>query len=126
MAKKVKSGAKSTGSNAAQGMKCDVRFGSFPQGGSVRGVCSVTFNDQIAVKGVKVIEGSKGLFVAMPSYKSGDEYKDLVYPVTKEGRQMLNESVLAAYEAQRQAAEQDAGTEAMQEAPEGVPMSSIR
>ena len=73
-----------------------------------------------------MIEGSKGLFVAMPSYKSGDEYKDLVYPVTKEGRQMLNESVLAAYEAQRQAAEQDAGTEAMQEAPEGVPMSSIQ
>ena len=126
MAKEVKSGAKSTGGNAAQGMKCDVRFGSFPQEGSVRGVCSVTFNDQIAVKGVKVIEGSKGLFVAMPSYKSGDEYKDLAYPVTKEGRQMLNESVLAAYEAQRQAAEQDAGTEAMQEAPEGVPMSSIR
>ena len=126
MAKEVKSGAKSTGSNAAQGMKCDVRFSSFPQEGSVKGVCSVTFNDQIAVKGVKVIEGSKGLFVAMPSYKSGDEYKDLVYPVTKEGRQMLNESVLAAYEAQRQAAEQDAGTEAMQEAPEGVPMSSIR
>ena len=126
MAKEVKGGAKSTGSNAAQGMKCDVRFGSFPQAGSVKGVCSVTFNDQIAVKGVKVIEGSKGLFVAMPSYKSGDEYKDLVYPVTKEGRQMLNESVLAAYEAQRQAAEQDAGTEAMQEAPEGVPMSSIQ
>ena len=126
MAKEVKSGAKSTGSNAAQGMKCDVRFSSFPQEGSVKGVCSVTFNDQIAVKGVKVIEGSKGLFVAMPSYKSGDEYKDLVYPVTKEGRQMLNESVLAAYEAQRQAAEQDAGTEAMQEAPEGVPMSSIQ
>ena len=50
----------------------------------------------------------------------------IVYPVTKEGRQMLNESVLAAYEAQRQAAEQDAGTEAMQEAPEGVPMSSIQ
>lgn len=126
MAKEVKSGAKSTGSNAAQGMKCDVRFSSFPQEGSVKGVCSVTFNDQIAVKGVKVIEGSKGLFVAMPSYKSGDEYKDLVYPVTKEGRQMLNESVLVAYEAQRQAAEQDAGTEAMQEAPEGVPMSSIQ
>ena len=86
-----------------KGMSYDVKFSSFPSEGSVKGVCSITFGGEIAVKGVKVIEGSKGLFVAMPSYKAGDEYRDIVYPITKEGRQKLNEAVIGEYNNQVQA-----------------------
>ena len=130
MAKETKQSNKATEAatgeavaSKAPAMKCNVKFGAFPEEGSVKGVCTVTFNDMIAVKGVKVIEGSKGLFVAMPSYKSGEEYKDLVYPITKEGRQALNEAVLNAYEAQSQQASEDSAlATGMSEAPEGEPM----
>jgi stage V sporulation protein G len=41
---------------------------------------------------------SKGLFVAMPSYKAGNgEYKDICFPVTKEFREQLNQAVIGAY-----------------------------
>ncbi len=110
-----------------EGMSYDVKFNSFPSEGSVKGVCSVTFGGEIAVKGVKVIEGSKGLFVAMPSYKAGDEYKDIVYPITKEGRQKLNEAVIGEYNNQVQAHQasvvQDSGIGFDMAAPMGSPMN---
>lgn len=93
-------GAKSP--EKAQGLSYDVKFSSFPEEGSVKGYCTVTIGGEFAVKGVKVIESSKGLFVAMPSYKSGDEYRDICNPITKEAREHLNDAVLTAYEQQNQ------------------------
>lgn len=87
---------------SGKGMSYEVKFSSFSNEGSVRGYCTVTLGGEFAIKGVKVIEGSKGLFVAMPSYKSGDEYKDICNPVTKEARENLNSAVLKAYEQQNQ------------------------
>jgi len=104
--------------------KWHVKFSSFEEDGCVKGNCTVTYNNMIAIKGVKVIEGSKGLFVAMPSFRLGDEYKDLVHPITKEGRQAMNEAVLAAYETQsQQMSDQQSGQQddqGMVAAPEGV------
>lgn len=115
------------GEEVNEGMSYDVKFSSFPGEGSVKGVCSVTFGGEIAVKGVKVIEGSKGLFVAMPSYKAGDEYKDIVYPITKEGRQKLNEAVIGEYnnqvQAHQAAVNQDNGIGVDMAAPMGEPMN---
>lgn len=115
------------GEEVNEGMSYDVKFSSFPGEGSVKGVCSVTFGGEIAVKGVKVIEGSKGLFVAMPSYKAGDEYKDIVYPITKEGRQKLNEAVIGEYnnqvQAHQAAVNQDNGIGGDMAAPMGEPMN---
>ena len=115
------------GEEVKEGMSYDVKFSSFPGEGSVKGVCSVTFGGEIAVKGVKVIEGSKGLFVAMPSYKVGDEYKDIVYPITKEGRQKLNEAVIGEYnnqvQAHQAAVNQDNGVGFDMTAPMGEPMN---
>lgn len=115
------------GEEVNEGMSYDVKFSLFPGEGSVKGVCSVTFGGEIAVKGVKVIEGSKGLFVAMPSYKAGDEYKDIVYPITKEGRQKLNEAVIGEYnnqvQAHQAAVNQDNGIGFDMAAPMGEPMN---
>jgi len=111
-----------------KGMSYDVKFSSFPAEGSVKGVCSVVFGGEIAVKGVKVIEGSKGLFVSMPSYKAGDEYKDIVYPITKEGRQKLNDAVISEYNTQVQAHQeafvQNNGIGFDMAAPTGTPMNA--
>lgn len=87
----------------SKGLSYDVKFNSFPNEGNIKGYCSVTIGGEFAVKGVKVIQSSNGLFVAMPSYKAGDEYRDICNPVTKEAREHLNEAVLNAYEQQCQA-----------------------
>ena len=51
------------------------------------------------VKNLKIVQGSKGLFVGMPSQPDGKGgYRDMAYPVTKEFREQLNTAVLQAYE----------------------------
>lgn len=58
-------------------------------------MASVTIDNAIRINGIKVIDGEKGYFVAMPSRpdKNG-EYHDTVYPVTPEARKQLIEAVL--------------------------------
>jgi len=79
-------------------MKVDVKIGSIRPEGSVRAYASVNLNDCFAIRNVKVMDSTKGLFVAMPSYKAGNgEYKDICFPVTKEFRKQLNNAVIDAY-----------------------------
>ena len=61
-------------------MKVDVKIGSIRPEGAIRAIASVNLNDCFAIRNVKVMEGNKGLFVAMPSYKAGNgEYKDICF-----------------------------------------------
>ena len=47
---------------------------------------------------IKVIDGQKGMFVAMPSRKMPDgEYKDIAHPITPELRKDITDSVIAKY-----------------------------
>ena len=79
-------------------MKVDVRISSIRQEGSIRAYASVNLNDCFAIRNVKVMDSTKGLFVAMPSYRAGNgEYKDICFPVTKEFRELLNNAVIEAY-----------------------------
>ena len=65
---------------------------------NIRAIASVNLNDCFAIRNVKVMDSTKGLFVAMPSYKAGNsEYKDICFPVTKEFREQLNNAVIDAY-----------------------------
>ena len=91
-------------------------------GESIKGTASVNINGAFAIRGVKIIEGSNGLFVSMPSYKAGNEYKDICFPITQECRKQLHEAVIGAYE---QAISQGQDTVAKHhgmQAPEGQPM----
>lgn len=79
-------------------MKVDVKISSTRPEGSIRAYASINLNDCFAVRNVKVVESSKGLFIAMPSYKAGNgEYKDICFPVTREFREQLNNAVIDAY-----------------------------
>ncbi|AGA68794.1 uncharacterized protein, involved in the regulation of septum location [Desulfitobacterium dichloroeliminans LMG P-21439] len=79
-------------------MKVDVKIGSIRPEGNVRAYASVNLNDCFAIRNIKVVDSSKGLFIAMPSYKAGNgEYKDICFPVTKEFREQLNNAVIDAY-----------------------------
>lgn len=60
---------------------------------------SITIDDCFVVRDLKVINGTKGLFVAMPSKKQKDgSYKDVAHPLNKETRELIESKVLAAYE----------------------------
>lgn len=103
-------------------LQFDVRIQSIRPGESIKGTASVNINGAFAIWGVKIIEGSNGLFVSMPSYKAGNEYKDICFPITQECRRQLHEAVIGAYE---QAISQGQDTVAKHhgmQAPEGQPM----
>lgn len=60
---------------------------------------SITVAGMFAIKGVKVMNGKNGPFVSMPQAKdSKGEWKDIAFPVTREGREELSRVVLAAYD----------------------------
>lgn len=80
-------------------MKYDVKINNLRGDGSIKAYASVNLNDEFAITGVKVMEGSKGLFVAMPSYKTTKgEYRDVCFPVTKDARAEFDKAVLNGYE----------------------------
>lgn len=80
-------------------MKIDVKIASIRPDGNVRAYASVNLNDCFAIRNVKIVDSTKGLFIAMPSYKAGSgEYKDICFPVTKEFREQLNQAVVDAYQ----------------------------
>ena len=60
---------------------------------------SVTLDDEFVVHDIKVIEGEKGLFIAMPSRKTTDgEYRDIAHPINSETRQQMQDVILREYE----------------------------
>jgi len=78
--------------------KYDVKIHSIHPEGTLRANASVNIYGDFAVRGVKVMEGTNGLFVSMPSYKVGSEYKDICFPCTKEAKAEFDHAVIAAYQ----------------------------
>ncbi len=77
----------------------DVRVTPIKNGGNVKAYASVNIGSAFAVKNLRIIEGNKGLFVAMPSVKNHKgEYDDIFFPISKESRAALNNAVITAYE----------------------------
>lgn len=59
---------------------------------------NITIDNAFAVRGLKVINGEKGLFVSMPSRKRKDgKYEDIVHPINNETRQMMEKRILEEY-----------------------------
>lgn len=60
---------------------------------------SITLANAFRISGIKIMDGSKGLFVAMPSAKNNkDEWHDICYPITKEFRKVMSDSILNAFD----------------------------
>ena len=78
--------------------KYDVKIHSIRPEGTLRATASVNIYGDFAVRGVKVMEGTNGLFVSMPSYKSGNDYKDICFPCTKEAKAEFDSALLSAYQ----------------------------
>lgn len=80
----------------------DVRIRKIASEGKMKGIVSVTFDNEFVVHDIKVIEGEKGLFIAMPSRKAADgEYRDIAHPINSDTRNMIQTLILEQYEAMK-------------------------
>ena len=67
--------------------------------GKLKAVVSITMDDEFVVHDIKVIEGEKGLFIAMPSKKAVDgEYRDIAHPINSGTRERIQTLILNKYE----------------------------
>ena len=65
----------------------------------MKAIASVLLDDEFAVHDIRIIEGTKGLFIAMPSRKtSSGGYRDIAHPISQEVRTMFENEILDAYE----------------------------
>lgn len=77
----------------------DIRVRVVSKDSKMKAVVSVTFDNAFVVHDIKVIEGEKGLFIAMPSKKTPDgEYRDIAHPIHGEMRSMLQEAILEEFQ----------------------------
>lgn len=77
----------------------DVRVRRITKEGKMKAVVSITIDDEFVVHDIKVIEGEKGLFIAMPSKKATDgEYRDIAHPINSATRESIQKIILDAYE----------------------------
>lgn len=78
----------------------DVRVRKITKEGKMKAVVSITLDNEFVVHDIKVIEGEKGLFIAMPSRKAADgEYRDIAHPINSDTREKIQSIILERYEA---------------------------
>lgn len=76
----------------------DIKIRKLMNEGRLRAVVSITVDHSLAIHDIKVIEGQNRLFVAMPSRREETGiYRDVVHPISAQGRKELEECILAAY-----------------------------
>lgn len=76
----------------------DIRVRRIEKEGKMRAIVSITIDEEFVVHDIKVIEGEKGLFIAMPSRMASDgEYRDIAHPINSTTRERLQGMILEAY-----------------------------
>lgn len=77
----------------------DVRIRRIEKEGSMKAVVSITLDNEFVVHDIKVIQGEKGLFIAMPSRLAADgEYRDIAHPINSETRRRMQDIILRKYD----------------------------
>ena len=82
-----------------QMQRTDIRNRSVENEGKMKAVVSITIDDEFVVHDIKIIEGEKGMFIAMPSRKAADgEYRDIAHPINTATRERLQSMILSKYQ----------------------------
>ena len=77
----------------------DIRIRSVEKEGKMKAVVSITIDHEFVVHDIKIIEGEKGMFIAMPSRKAADgEYRDIAHPINTATRERLQSMILSKYQ----------------------------
>ena len=86
----------------------DIKIRKLFEEGPMKAIVSVTFDGQLAVHDVKVINAREKLFIVMPSRKNPDDtYRDIVHPINAQFRATLEDAVIKAFEEALEAAKQE-------------------
>mgnify|MGYP001129482715 FL=1 len=65
----------------------------------MKAIVSITLDDEFVIHDIKIIEGEKGMFIAMPSRRAGDgEYRDIAHPINSDTREKVQKMILDKYE----------------------------
>ena len=84
----------------------DIKIRKLFDDGPMKAIASITFDGQLAVHDIKVINARDKFFIVMPSRKNADDtYRDIVHPINAEFRAMLEKEVIEAYNEALAAAE---------------------
>ncbi|MCR5099208.1 MAG: septation regulator SpoVG [Lachnospiraceae bacterium] len=76
----------------------DIRIRKTEREGKLKAVASITIDDEFVVHDIKIIDGDKGMFIAMPSRKTTDgEYKDIAHPIKSTTREEMQRLILDKY-----------------------------
>ena len=76
----------------------DVRIRKVNKEGKMKAVVSITLDNEFVVHDIKIIEGEKGMFIAMPSRRKNDgEYQDVAHPINAETRKMFEDAIFEEY-----------------------------
>lgn len=76
----------------------DVRIRRVEKEGKMKAIVSITIDNEFAVHDIKIIDGDKGLFIAMPSRRNADgEYRDVAHPINAEARRKLQDLIMEKY-----------------------------
>lgn len=77
----------------------DIRIRKLIDEGRLRAIISITVDDILAIHDIKVVQGEDRLFVAMPSRRDENGiFRDVVHPISSEGREFIEKIILEAYE----------------------------
>ena len=77
----------------------DVRVRKIAKEGKMKAMVSITLDEEFVVHDIKVIEGDRGLFIAMPSKKMAEgEYRDIAHPINSFTRDAIQKVILESYE----------------------------
>ena len=77
----------------------DVRIRKMPEDNKLLAIVSVTFDEEFVIHDIKIIEGEKGRFIAMPSKKMGEgDFRDIAHPINSEARGKLQDAIMEKYE----------------------------
>lgn len=76
----------------------DVRIRKIEKEGKMKAVVSITIDKEFVIHDIKIIEGEKGMFIAMPSRKTAEgEYKDIAHPIKSSTRELIQNLILQKY-----------------------------
>lgn len=76
-------------------IKANVRLSEKSE--NLKGFANVVLNEEFVVTNIRIYNGENGPFISMPTYKAGDKYNEVCFPITKEFRDKLNSAVLDEY-----------------------------
>ena len=81
----------------------DIRIRKTERDGKLKAVASITIDEEFVVHDIKIIDGEKGMFIAMPSRKTTDgEYKDIAHPIKSSTREEMQRLILDKYRSENE------------------------